>query len=204
MLFWIIILLVVLIIFLQNGKDREGRGNLKQRLSNKANRIKDYILKKSESDTRKKSNNLRTQKTDMELYFVKYIERKDQLALVRVTRRIRLSGTPLKDVIILLLKGPTLSEEKRKITSVFLGNTKLRSARIKKDIAYLDFNSEIESGVGISTLQARLYQVVYTATQFPEVNGVKILINGKAKNAFSTEGLSIRSPLRRLNREPIF
>lgn len=71
-------------------------------------------------------------------------------------------------------------------------------------IAYLNFNSEVETGVGISMLQARLYQIVYTVTQFPEVEGVKILINGKEKNTFSIEGFSIKKPLKRLNQPPIF
>ena len=53
-------------------------------------------------------------------------------------------------------------------------------------------------------LQARLYQVVYTATQFPEVDSVKILINGKSKNTFSSEGFSIRNPLKRPEKQPIF
>ncbi len=194
MLFWIIIILVVLIIFLQNKKDKQGK------VSGIFKKVKDYISEKIEKD----NVSVKGKKTDVELYFVRYVERKDQLELVKVTRSIPLSGTPLMDTINLLLKGPTSSEERRKISSVFLANTKLKSARISKNIAYLDFNSEIESGVGISMLQARLYQVVYTATQFPEVEGVRIKINGKAKNTFSTEGLSIKRPIKRLNKKPVF
>ncbi len=200
MLFWIIIILVGLIIFLQNGKDKPGKSSIKEKISNSFKKVQDYISKESEKDKM----SVKGRKMDVELYFVRYIEKNDQLALEKVTRSIPLSGTPLMDTINLLLEGPTSSEERRKISSVFLANTRLKSARIENKIALLNFNSEIESGVGISTLQARLYQVVYTATQFPEVEGVRILINGKAKNTFSTEGLSIKRPIKRLNRNPVF
>jgi len=53
-------------------------------------------------------------------------------------------------------------------------------------------------------LEARLYQVVYTATQFEGIKGVRFLIEGKSKSVFSAEGLSIRKPLTRLSGTPVF
>ncbi len=194
-LFWVIIILVILIIFLQD-KSPIKQGNL----SKQAKKIKNYIFKNKKNQQTFIGN----KKITAELYFIKYVEKNEKLVLVKVERNIPLSDTPLTDTINLLLEGPNPSEEKKGITSVFWSSTKLRKAKIKNNIAYLDFNSEIETGVGISMLQARLYQIVYTATQFPEVKSVKILINGKKKNTFSTEGLSIKNPLARLNRKPIF
>lgn len=182
------------------GKEKDKQNKPVKKTKKIYDQVKNYILKKPV----KKEPSIKNRKMNVELYFVRHIERNDRLALVKVERSIPLADTPLTDTIILLLEGPTPSEEKRKITSVFWGNTKLRSARIIKSTAYLDFNAEIEIGVGISMLQARLYQVVYTATQFPEVESVRILINGKAKHTFSTEGLSIKNPLKRLDRKPIF
>lgn len=138
------------------------------------------------------------------LYFVRYLEKEDRLKLVPVERTIEQSDTPLKDTINLLLKGPTPAEEMQNIISVFPANVKLLSAEVKNGIAYLNFNSNIEIGVGVSTMMARLYQIVYTATQFESVKGVQILIDGKYKESFSVEGISIKYPLKRLNTAPIF
>lgn len=195
-LFWIIIILVILIIYLQDT----DKNKQKEKFSNKVDKIKNFIFKTPE----KNRIAVKNKKMTVELFFVKHIEKNDKLALIKVNRTIPLTDSPLTDTINLLLEGPTPFEEKGKITSVFWGNTKLLNAKIHKKIAYLNFNSEIETGVGISMLQARLYQVIYTATQFPEVEGVKILINGKEKDTYSTEGLSIRYPLKRLMKSPVF
>lgn len=193
LLFWIIIFLVILLILLQ---DKTPFKNIK--LAKKINKIKNSIIKKDIDTKEIKKNH------QVELYFIKHIEKSDQLVLTKVYRTLKPTNTPLKNTLNLLLLGPNQKEEKKGISSVFWANTKLKSAYIKGDIAYLDFNSEIETGVGISMLQARLYQVVYTATQFPEVQRVKILINGKEQKTFSAEGLSISRPLKRLNKQPGF
>jgi spore germination protein GerM len=188
---------VALLIYLQVGEEKRTKP-IKKHVDKVKNYILDKTTKKSDPVTKKISSQ------NVELYFVKYIERKDQLALFKVDRTLSNSDTPLSDTIKRLLNGPSSSEESRKISSMFLANTKLRNARVSGGVAYLDFNSEVESGVGRSMLQARLYQIVYTATQFPNIQSVKILINGKSKNTFSSEGLSIRNPLTRLKTEAIF
>lgn len=194
LLFWIIIFLVILLIILQN------KGHFKNKnITEKLNSVKNYILKLPKTKTSIKKYNLK-----INLYFVKHIQKTDQLALIKVSRKLKKTSTPLSETLRLLLDGPTQSEEKAGITSVFWANTKLKDIKISNKIAYLNFNPEFETGVGISMLQARLYQVVYTATQFPEVDKVKILINGKAKSTFSSEGLSIKHPLNRLKERAIF
>ncbi|MBU1077556.1 MAG: GerMN domain-containing protein [Spirochaetes bacterium] len=191
LLFWIIIFLAVLLILLQDRSPFKETG-IKEQIQ----KVKKYISKAPEE----RSKELRS----VELYFIKHIERTDQLELVKVKRSIKATGTPLQDTLNLLLDGPSSDEEKRGVISVFWGNTKLKSVRISGNIAYLNFNPEIETGVGISMLQARLYQLVYTATQFPEVTAIKLLISGKEKKTFSSEGLSIRNPISRLKTKPIF
>ncbi len=195
LLFWIIIFLAILILILLNKR------NFKK--SDISKYIKPYINKATRSKVISPVKKT-PQKIKVYLYFVKYIESLDKLKLVCVERTIPATTTPLIDTLRLLIKGPTSQEESKGITSVFPGNVKLLGVNVKNGIAYIDFNSEIETGIGIPMLQARLYQIIYTATQFPAVKKVRILINGKAKDTFSAEGLSIKHPLGRLNSEPIF
>lgn len=213
-LFWIILLLVLIIILLQNAN------NFKQKdVRNKLNQLKNYISHSIDnkhtsvtnesnssqhiaSTTKKENSSIEHRST--EIYFVKYIESSDKLKLIKVNRKFIASDTPLVDSINLLLAGPSRKEGKNKIITLFPANTKLLNAEVKGNIAYLNFNSEIETGVGPSMLQARLYQIVYTATQFPNVKGVIILINNKQKKSFSAEKISLSHPLTRLDTTPIF
>ncbi len=138
------------------------------------------------------------------LYFVTETS-SERLKLVRVKRKLTVSNDKLlKTTIQLLIKGPTQEEAKKGIFSVFPAGVKLRDVWIKNKTAYIDFSPEIEIGVGIPVLQARIYQIVYTATQFPSVERVRILINGKMKETFSYEGLDISKPFTRPDKEPVF
>jgi len=104
----------------------------------------------------------------------------------------------LKWVIENLIIGP---EEKEKAEGFFSGipeETKLLNCEIKNGIVYLDFSSEIEKGGGTEIMRARLAQIVFTATQFPEVKKVRFLINGKMIKYFSGEGITeVENPLGR-------
>lgn len=196
LLFWIIIFMALLLLFMMKRGDFKDRGISKYLKSHTP-----AFLKSTKKRVAKKNvlTNLK-----VKLYFVKYIERLDKLKLVYVERTIPKTDAPLMDTMKLLLKGPTQAEEAKGISSVFPAGVKIRDIRVKNGIAYIDFNSVIEMGVGIPMLQARLYQIVYTATQFPTVKKVRLLINGKKKDTFSVEGLSIKYPLGRLETEPIF
>ncbi|MDD5066420.1 MAG: GerMN domain-containing protein [bacterium] len=215
LLLWIIIFLIILIIILQNPAILNKK-NL--------NKMKSYIsrlqvTRTNEQATRKKENVSKVRvparetgkkvrpasaPLTVDLFFTRYVESLDKLKLVKVTRTIPGSDSPLFDTINQLLLGPDTREEKTGITSLFPARVRLLNAEMKGPVAYLDFSQEFESGVGVSMLQARLYQIVYTATQFPNVKGVKILINHREKSFFSSENISIRSPLKRIGAEPVF
>ena len=211
LLFWIIIFLVLLIILLQMQDNKQKNKNLINRISNifnnKSNKIKQDKAERlvSIKNLQKKLQN-RTNKRyiSIDLYFVKYIESLDKLRLVKVTRKIRYTDMVLTKSIEELIAGPTESESRKGISSVMPAGIKLLGINIKNGIAYINFNSAFESGVGVSMLEARLYQVVYTATQFEGIKGVRFLIEGKSKSVFSAEGLSIRKPLTRLSGTPVF
>ncbi len=211
LLLWIIVFLVILIILLQKDKSSKDNKGIFNKVRNFVNenihKNKNYNILSSnnkKAKNKKINNYVLSKKITLELYFVKYIEKEDKLKLVKVYRKVRKTDMPLTKAIELLIAGPTPEEERRNISSVMPAGLRLLGITIKNHIAYINFNEAFETGVGISMLQARLYQVVYTATQFKNIYGVRILINGKAKKFFSAEGLSIGKPLYRLSKEPIF
>lgn len=53
----------------------------------------------------------------------------------------------------------------------------------------VDLPAEFESGGGTAAMTARLAQVVFTATQFPEVDSVLFKIDGEVVDVFSGEGI---------------
>jgi spore germination protein GerM len=53
-------------------------------------------------------------------------------------------------------------------------------------------------------MQARLWQIVYTATQLPEGTRVRLLLEGEEKEVLGGEGLYIGEPLPRPPEMPQF
>jgi spore germination protein GerM len=53
-------------------------------------------------------------------------------------------------------------------------------------------------------MQARVWQIVYTATQFPKVSSVQLLIGGRRVDTLGGEGLLIGAPLHRPPSMPTF
>ncbi len=199
LLFWIIIFLVLLIIFLQlQDKNKKNRTIF--------NKIGNIFSKQKTNSTTKKTikKTIKKQNIKIKLYFVKYIDSLDKLKLEMVERNIKYTDMVLTKAINLLILGPTQKESSEGISSVMPAGVKLLNINIKNNTAYINFNSAFETGVGISMLEARLYQVIYTATQFNGIKRVVFLINGKRKETFSAEGLSIRRPFTRLKKTPIF
>ena len=62
----------------------------------------------------------------------------------------------------------------------------------------LNFNDEFEfNTIGVEGYLGQLMQIVYTATAFPTVDSVQILISGEKKDYLGSEGVWIGSPLAR-------
>jgi spore germination protein GerM len=71
---------------------------------------------------------------------------------------------------------------------------------IENGVAYLDFSESIKfNQFGSEGLRAELRQIVYTATEFPTVEAVQILVNGTRLDYLSSEGIYIGKPLTRQN-----
>lgn len=137
------------------------------------------------------------QKRTVNLYFSAH--KKGTFYLQETSRQVETrKKIPLRETLEMLFAGPTPEEKKRGLASEIPLTTKLLDVEIKGTTAYLDFSEEIESGGGTSSMEGRLREIVYTATQFPKIEKVCFLINGKKIKVFSGEGITdVEEPLGR-------
>lgn len=68
------------------------------------------------------------------------------------------------------------------------------SIRVDDGVATINFTTEFASGGGTASMTARLAQVVFTATQFPEIDSVLFMIDGEVVDVFSAEGIVLDGP----------
>jgi germination protein M len=115
---------------------------------------------------------------------------------VAVDRDLPQSDSPLRDAILALLAGPDPREKGQGLASMIPAETRLRSATVKSRTAYLDFTESFRfTAGGLEGLAAEIRQVVRTATEFPTVDKVQILIEGEKVRYLGTEGVRIDEPL---------
>jgi spore germination protein GerM len=133
---------------------------------------------------------------EVKVYFVKLNEKSEKMYLAPVTRTVN-GGSLLENTMKELIRGPTAAEKKKGHLTAVPSGLRVNSVKIKNRSAEIDFNGAIEQGAGGSILINRIDQIVYTATQFPNVKSVVIKINGKQRQTLGTDGLSIGGPLHR-------
>lgn len=140
------------------------------------------------------------------VYFVQWDAERNAGRLVPVPRKVR--GWTRTDrvahAVRLLLAGPSEAEQRLGYTTEIPTGTRLRGVRIHGDVATVDLTRELEEGGGSSSMLARVYQIVYTVTEFPGVRAVQILLDGERRDALGGEGVWIGQPLRRPEVAPEF
>jgi spore germination protein GerM len=126
-----------------------------------------------------------------------YLIQESNKMLVKVNRNFN-PGTPLTDSINALLAGPTPDEIMRGIESfVPEGSRLLKTPKITGSTVELDFNQEFRYNTrGSEGCAAQIKQIVWTATEFPNVQNVQFLIEGERVD-FLSEGVPIRNPIGR-------
>lgn len=117
--------------------------------------------------------------------------------LVPVSRT--LSSDDVSAAINALLAGPTADEQAAGITSAVPNGTTLRSVDLGDGIATIDLSSQFDDGGGSMSMFVRLTQLVYTATQYSGVTGVTLEMDGNPVTTFSSEGIEILNPMRRID-----
>jgi germination protein M len=131
------------------------------------------------------------------LYFVR-IDDDGTIVRQETKRQIPASDSPLLDSLAALLKGPSEDELRKSLITLVPEGTKLLSAQVRGSTAYLNFNEAfMYNHYGIEGYAGQLKQVVYTATAFPTVQDVQILIEGSKRDYLGGEGVFIGRPLSR-------
>jgi spore germination protein GerM len=115
-----------------------------------------------------------------------------------VVRPVQYTDAPLTATLEALLKGPTAAEVNQGLITMISPDTHLRRLYVKDDTAYLDFNEAFRfNALGKEGLIAQLQQIVYSATEFSNVEQVQFLIEGNVTEYLGPEGLFIGKPLSR-------
>jgi hypothetical protein len=123
-----------------------------------------------------------------------YLLQESTKMLVKVNRNF---NATLTDSINALLAGPTPDEIMRGIGSFVPEGSRLLKAEVKGSTARLSFNQEFRYNQrGREGCDAQIKQIVWTATEFPNVQDVQFLIDGEEVD-FLSEGVVIRNPISR-------
>jgi len=134
---------------------------------------------------------------DRAVYFMQLDGDDNILYPVKVTRKLELSSSPLRDSLNALLAGPTAEEKRRGLDSFVPQRSVIRSVEINGNTAVINFNDAFQyNTLGREGCEAQLKQIVWTATEFPNVHNVQILIEGQ-KIDFISEGINILYPIGR-------
>jgi spore germination protein GerM len=113
-------------------------------------------------------------------------------------KRIQQSEGALGDALQQLVGGPTKAERKRSLlTNIPRGTKLLAVTGGKRGVVTVSLSRRFESGGGTASMTARLAQVVYTATGFSAVKGVRIALDGRLVTHLGGEGIDVSHPLTR-------
>lgn len=116
----------------------------------------------------------------------------------KTTRKLPASESPLTDTLNTLLEGPLPAESAKGLGTLIPSDTVLLSVIVRGSTAYINLSESFQFNTyGIEGYAAQLKQIVWTATEFPSVKDVQILIEGRRVDYLGSEGIFIGSPLSR-------
>jgi len=137
-----------------------------------------------------------TQTRDRAIYFAN-VGSDGQILHSKVTRKIPVSDSPMQDALNVLLAGPTAEELSRGLINLVPKNTRILSATIRGNTAYISFSEDfLFNTFGVEGYVAQLRQIVWTVTEFQNVKDVQILVEGRRMD-YLGEGIWIGSPISR-------
>ncbi len=148
------------------------------------------------SDSQKATEKAITETRNTKLYFLS-VDANGLSSIKEVSRAMAKSDSPLTDALKAIIAGPNSTEKNAGCQTFISEGTRLISASVKNGIATLNFSENLAyNSFGLAGLNAELEQIVYTATAFPTVDSVQILIEGKLTD-YLAEGVWIGTPLKR-------
>lgn len=124
---------------------------------------------------------------DVKVYFVL----DERLAITRAD----VSGPALlRGALTALLEGPTDDDLADGLLTTIPDGTRLLDLNLADGTATVDLSREFETGGGSLMMQARVAQVVFTATQFDNVDEVVFWLEGEPVEFLGGEGLVLDEP----------
>jgi spore germination protein GerM len=149
----------------------------------------------SEEDVPERPQKVRRSK----LFFI-IVDESGNIGLKEVVRPVYYMDSPLTETLNTLLEGLSGSELNMGMISLIPDQTKLLSVAVKDSIAYLNFSDGFRfNSFGAEGCDAQLKQIVYTTTEFANIDAVQILIEGSVNDYMGSEGIYIGAPLKREN-----
>jgi hypothetical protein len=123
----------------------------------------------------------------------------DNAGLAPVLREIPKTPAVGAAAIKSLLAGPNSAElgARPAFYTTIPSATRFLGLRIESGIATVNLSREFAEGGGSASVLGRLAQVVYTLTQFPTVQGVRLELDGVPVTNFSGEGVVLDGPVDR-------
>lgn len=129
---------------------------------------------------------------------------RDSEGIVAVLREIPETEAVATAAMQELLEGPNAVEASdHGMTTAIPDGSSLLGVAIEDGVATVDLSAEFETGGGSMSILVRLAQVVYTLTQFPNVESVAFKIEGRPVTVFSAEGVVLDGPVGRPDYEDV-
>jgi spore germination protein GerM len=130
------------------------------------------------------------------IYFVE-VDKDGTIMRNRVSRELPVSDSPMTDALKVLLQGPSPAEQRSGLISLIPKDVKLLSATVLGDTAHISFSEEFQyNQYGIEGYAGQLKQIIWTVTEFSNVENVQFLIEGR-KVSYLGESIQIANPLNR-------
>lgn len=130
------------------------------------------------------------------LYYIRFEGRSS--TMVRVNRSYDRDTFDYESVLKLLQKGPLLKE--KGLLNAFDSRIIVHSVRVKNGIAYVDLNNAVNR-MNAKIIRDRVDQLVLTLTDFSEVRGVKLYIDGRPVAYLGDNELKLPEIMGRPDRE---
>jgi spore germination protein GerM len=132
------------------------------------------------------------------VYFIK-VDQQGDLQWVALKRALPNTNSPMTDALNSLIAGISSDEQQPGLISLIPEGTRIISAAIQQGTAYISFSEEfLYNRYGIEGYAGQIRQIVWTATEFPTVNNVQILVEGR-KVSYLGDSIWIGDPISREN-----
>ncbi len=129
-----------------------------------------------------------TQGLSAAIYFVR-IHDDGSFSLVKRARSIEKTQAVLTKTLEQLLQGTTEEEERTGLVHFIPTSSVVKSLSVKEGVAYINMSEAFQfNPFGQAALEAQIYQLVYTSTEFASINKVQVLIEGQKVAYLSGEG----------------